>query len=83
MEKNPAERDALEYELGIDLNGYYDQYIIEYVTHPDLFGASHFGTTQTQSMEASFYFNEGTGAAFESVISAFLAGTSDIVLEQI
>lgn len=81
--KNPAERDALEYELGIDLNGYYDQYIIEYVTHPDTFGASHFGTTQTQSMEASFYFNEGTGAAFESVVSAFLAGTTDIVLEQI
>lgn len=81
--KNPAERDAFEYELGIDLNGYYDQYILEFETHPDTFGASAFGTTQLQHFEHSFFFPEGTGADFETIVSAFLASNSEVVLETI
>lgn len=82
--KNAAERDAFEYELNLDLNGVYDQYILEFVTHPDTTGASHFGTTQTQTFELSVFFPQGTGAAFESVITAFVASQApSIVLEDI
>lgn len=81
--KNAAARDAFEYELGVDLNGYYDEYILDFVTTPDTFGASHFGTTQVQSFSHEFYYPEGTGSSFETVVSAFLAANSDVVLEQI
>jgi len=81
--KNPAERDAFEYELGIDLQGYYDEYVLEFTTDPDVNGGSHFGTTQKQTFEHEFFYPEGTGSAFESVVSAFLAANSDVVLEQI
>lgn len=81
--KDAAERDAFEYELGIDLQGLYDEYILEYNTFPDTFGASHFGTTQVQTFEWAFYFPKGTGGSFENIISAFLAGNSQVVLEDI
>lgn len=83
--KNAAERDAFEYELNIDLNGYYDQYILEYVTKPvDSGSVSGFGVTQTQTFEWSVFFPQGTGNQFESVISAFVASNAlPIVLEDI
>jgi len=82
--KNAAERDAFEYELGIDLQGIYDQYILEYDTKPDVNGGSHFGMTQTQTFEWSFFYPTGTGAAFESIISAFVASQAPtLVLEDI
>jgi len=82
--KNPAERDAFSYELGIDLEGVYDQYILEFDTHPDVNGGSHFGTTQTQTFELSVFFPQGTGNDYESVITAFVASQSpSLVLEDI
>lgn len=82
--KNAAERDAFEYELGIDLQGVYDQYILTFETYPDEFGASHFGTTQLQRFELSVFFPQGTGNAYESAITAFLASNaSPVVLEDI
>jgi len=83
--KNPAERDALSYELGIDLYGVYDQYILEYVTIPaEAGGVSGFGVTQTQTFELSVFFPQGTGNTYESIITAFVAANApSIVLEDI
>jgi len=83
--KNAAERDAFEYELGIDLYGYYDQYVLEFVTIPSDSGSvSGFGTTQHQTFEYSFFYPQGTGDAFETIVTAFIAANSDtVVLEQI
>ena len=78
--KNPAERDALEYELGIDLNGYYDQYTLDFEVEPA--GASSIsglGNSRVEYFETSFYFPQGTGGAFETAINAFLtANNSDV-----
>jgi hypothetical protein len=83
--KNAAERDAFEYELNIDLDGYYDQYILEFVTKPvDSSSVSGFGVTQIQAFELSVFFPQGTGNDYENVISAFVAANAlPIVLEDI
>ena len=83
--KNPAERDALSYELGIDLEGVYDQYILEFVTIPaEAGGVSGFGYTQSQTFELSVFFPQGTGNAYESAITAFVASNAPaVVLEDI
>lgn len=82
--KNAAERDAFEYELGIDLNGIYDQYILEFDTYPAESSAiSGFGISHVQSFEASFFFPVGTGGDFETVVSAFVASNSPLALEVI
>lgn len=81
--KNPAERDAFSYELGIDLNGIYDEYIIEFETYPDVNGGSHFGQTQVQTFEWEVFYPQGTGSDFETAISAFLASNSSVTLEKI
>lgn len=77
--KNPAERDALNYELGVDLEGYYDQFVLEYDVHPDKNGASGTGMTQTQAMEFSVFYPQGTGGAFENAIAAFGANFGVII----
>ena len=78
--KNPAERDALEYELGIDLNGYYDQYTIDFEVEPA--GASSIsglGNSRVEYFETAYFFPQGTGGAFETAINAFLsANNSDV-----
>lgn len=82
--KNPAERDAFEYELGIDLQGIYDQYILEFETYPaESSAVSGFGVSRVQNFEASFFFPVGTGAAFETIVSAFVAANSPLALEVI
>lgn len=82
--KNAAERDAFEYELGIDLQGVYDQYVLEFQTFPtEAAAVSGFGTSQVQTFELSVFFAVGTGAAFETVVSAFVASNSPLALEVI
>ena len=82
--KNAAERDAFEYELGIDLQGVYDQYILEFQTFPaEATAVSGFGTSQVQTFELSVFFPVGTGSAFETVVSAFVASNSPLALEVI
>ena len=82
--KNAAERDAFEYELGIDLQGVYDQYVLEFQTFPtEAASVSGFGTSQVQTFELSVFFAVGTGAAFETVVSAFVASNSPLALEVI
>lgn len=83
--KNPAERDAFGYELGVDLSagGYYDQYIIEFENTPAEAGSiSGLGNVRTQEFEYSIFFPQGTGTAFETAISAF-AINSGVTLETI
>lgn len=83
--KNPAERDAFEYELGIDLNGYYDTYILSYEVEPSESSAiSGFGTSRVEAFEHAFYFPAGTGSDFETAINGFLAANnSDVDLVSI
>jgi len=82
--KNAAERDAFEYELGIDLQGVYDQYVLEFQTFPtEAAAVSGFGTSQVQTFELSVFFAVGTGTAFETVVSAFVASNSPLALEVI
>ena len=82
--KNAAERDAFEYELGIDLQGVYDQYVLEFQTFPtEAAAVSGFGTSQVQTFELSVFFAVGTGAAYETVVSAFVASNSPLALEVI
>jgi hypothetical protein len=83
--KNPAERDAFEYELGIDLNGYYDTYILSYEVEPSESSAiSGFGTSRVEAFEHAFYFPAGTGNDFETAINGFLAANnSDVDLVSI
>lgn len=82
--KNAAERDAFEYELGIDLQGIYDQYILEFQTFPaEATAVSGFGVSQVQTFELSVFFPVGTGSAFETVVSAFVASNSPLALEVI
>ena len=82
--KDAAERDAFEYELGIDLQGVYDQYVLEFQTFPaEATAVSGFGTSQVQTFELSVFYPVGEGAAFESVVSAFVASNSPLALEVI
>jgi len=82
--KNAAERDAFDYELGIDLDGIYDQYILEFETFPaEASAVSGFGTSQKQVFELSVFFPVGSGSEYESTISAFVAANSPLALEVI
>jgi hypothetical protein len=82
--KNPAERDALAYELGIDLEGIYDQYVLEFETYPaESSAVSGFGVSRVQTFEASFFFPVGTGGNFETVVTAFVSANSPLALEVI
>lgn len=82
--KNPAERDALEYELGIALDSYYDQYILEFSTFPhEALAVSGFGVSQSQTFELSVFYKVGTGVDFENAVTAFVASNSPLSLEVI
>lgn len=70
----PAVRDAVGYELGVDLQGYYDQYTLTWKA-PISFGAnvSGFGLSQFEQYEFSFYLPQGEGTNFANAINAWLA----------
>lgn len=75
--KNPAERDALAYELGIDLQGFYDQYVLEFTIEPDESAAiSGFGTSRVEFFEWSFYYPQGEGVDFAQAINGYLASAN-------
>jgi len=82
--KNPAERDAFSYEIGINLYEYYDEYILDYVTLPvEPEAISGLGNSRVQAFEYHYFFPQGEGTEFENAISAFATQNSDIVLEVI
>ena len=67
-----------------DLDGVYDQYVLEYQTYPaEATAVSGFGVSQVQTFELSVFFPVGTGTSFETVVSAFVASNSPVVLEMI
>lgn len=76
---DPATRDAINYALGIDFSGLYDQYVLEVINHPDTEGGDNW-KTHHQIFETSVFFRKGTGTSFETVIGAF-AANNGVTLE--
>ena len=53
-------------ELGIDLQGYYDEYVLTFTAPmPEANSFSQFGRSQLEQYEFHFYFPEGGGSEFE------------------
>ena len=76
---DPAERNAIAYELGIDLQGYYDEYVLTYkVVQPESSNFSGFGSTPFEQHEMHIYYPAGQGAAFVQAINAFVSSTSSL-----
>ena len=77
---DPAERDAMHYELGVDLKGYYDEYILTYRTSlPGASGFSGFGSSQFQEFELHVYYPEGMGSDFVTAINSFVTFPGSVV----
>lgn len=75
--RNPAERDAEAYSLGLQLNGYYDQYVIEFTYVPvEAQSISGFGYSQIEKYEWSFFYPQGEGVAFAQAINGYLASAN-------
>lgn len=69
-----AERDAMGYELGVDLQGYYDEYSISFVAEMEDAGtASGFGRTQYEEYVVTVYFPSGQGTDFVNAINSFVS----------
>lgn len=74
---DPAERDAMAYELGIDLQGYYDEYVLTYLVDiPDGLNFSGFGSSQRELHEEHIYYPAGEGAAFVDAINSFVSSAN-------
>jgi len=71
---DPAERDAMGYELGIDLQGYYDEFVLTFVSEvPNAGMASGFGHSQYEEYSLTVYFPAGQGVDFVNAINAFVS----------
>lgn len=71
---DPAVRDAIGYELGVDLQGYYDEYILEWTTPiAGTTNVSGFGFQHAETYEYHFYFPAGGGVEFQNAINAWLS----------
>ena len=80
--RSAVERDALGIELGVDLTGYYDEYVLTYEDIPtEAHAISGFGVSQVQTFEITVAFPSGGGAAFENAINAFVTRNTDLSLE--
>jgi hypothetical protein len=78
---DPAERDAMGYELGVDLQGYYDEYVLVFTAPmPEGNTMSQFGRTQLEQYEYHIYFPEGGGSEFETAINAFVSFPGSTIL---
>tara|TARA_R110000868_G_scaffold1729_5_gene13914 strand:+ start:12004 stop:13956 length:1953 start_codon:yes stop_codon:yes gene_type:complete len=70
---DPAVRDAVGYELGVDLQGTYDQFTL--VWKAPISSASNvsgFGRSQFEEYEFTIYTPQGGGAAFQNAINGWL-----------
>jgi hypothetical protein len=77
---DPATRDAMGYELGIDLQGYYDEYVLTYTSEVGNSGmASGFGHSQFEEHSLTVYFPAGQGSSFVNAINAFVSFPGSIV----
>ena len=71
--KNPAERDAFGYQLGIQLNGYYDQYTLTFLAPiEEARGLSGLANSLFNQYEWTFYYPQGEGVAFAQAINGWL-----------
>jgi len=78
---DPAERSAMGYELGVNLQGYYDEYVLVFTAPmPEGNTMSQFGRTQLEQYEYHIYFPEGGGNAFETAINAFVSFPGSTIL---
>jgi hypothetical protein len=78
---DPAERDAMGYELGVDLQGYYDEYVLVFTAPmPEGNTMSQFGRSQLEQYEYHIYFPEGGGSEFETAINAFVSFPGSTIL---
>ena len=78
---DPAERDAMGNELGIDLQGYYDEYVLTFTAPmPEANSFSQFGRSQLEQYEFHFYFPEGGGSEFETAINSFVSYPGSTIL---
>lgn len=69
-----AERDARGYSLGVDLEGYYDQFVLTFTSdYPAKGQQSGFGQSQESLHEFSFYFPAGAGQNFVNAINSFIS----------
>jgi hypothetical protein len=75
--RNPAERDSFAYQLGINLQGYYDEYVLEATYTPsEAQSMSGFGHSPIQKYEYHFFFPQGEGVAFATAINGYLASAN-------
>jgi len=73
----PAVRDAVGYELGVNLQGYYDEYTLTWKAPRD-FGEnfSGFGLSQFDVYEWKFFLPQGQGTAFKNSVNSWLASVN-------
>jgi len=70
---DPATRDAVGYELGVDLQGYYDQYTLKWKTPiAGAGGVSGFGFSQFEEYEWTIYTAQGEGTQFANALNSWL-----------
>lgn len=71
---DPAERNALAYELGVDLQGYYDEFVLTFLyQEPGTTNFSGFGHTLGEKFEWHVFYPAGQGAAFINAINSFVS----------
>jgi len=74
---DPAYRDAMAYELGVDLQGYYDEYVLTYLVKiDDGLNFSGFGSSQRELHAQHIYFPAGQGLDFVNAINSFVASAN-------
>lgn len=77
----PVMRDAIGYELGVDLQGYYDQHTVTFRVPTVGSGSfSGFGLSQFEEYEFSTYFTQGSAAGdtFRNTLNSFILSIGGI-----
>ena len=78
---NPATRDAYSYELGINLDSYYDELILTTTAPmPNATSIGGFGQTQANEMEYHIYYPAGNGTAFAGGINSYVSYPGSTVI---
>ena len=77
---DPAERNAMGLELGIDLQGYYDEVAVEYYVDTTSAGSmSGFGQSQRELHCDTWYFPAGSATDFINALNAFVSYPGSLV----
>lgn len=74
----PVVRDAIGYQLGVGLQSYYDQIILEWrVPFTGAGNFSGFGITQFEQYEFTFYFPAGQSVTFVNALNSWLVSNGN------